>query len=202
MFDREFRKLHSDIAGIDEAGRGPLAGPLVAAAVVLPRDLDLSGVRDSKKLTPKARSDLFQLISTVAVSCSTGIVPAGEIDEVGMTEAVRLSFIRAAESLVAGNRMFIVDGLPVKGLHFQAEFVIKADSKSLSVAAASIIAKVTRDSIMMDASRAYPGYGFERNMGYGTRQHLQALRELGPCPIHRRSFAPLKNRSQMRLPLE
>jgi len=132
--------------------------------------------------------------------CSTGIVESSEIDTVGMAEAVRLSFTRAALDMPAD--LFLIDGLPVKNLNLHAEFIVKGDSKSLSIAAASIIAKVTRDDIMIKADRKYPGYGFASNKGYGSREHIEAIRKLGPCPIHRMSFAPLKNEAQLRFRFE
>jgi ribonuclease HII len=130
------------------------------------------------------------------------MVEPSELDRVGMAEAVRLSFLRAASSLNVTTDLFIIDGLPVRGLGIPAEFVVRGDSRSLSVAAAGIVAKVTRDRIMIEADALYPGYGFSTNMGYGTREHMTALGTLGPCPIHRRSFSPLRDEDQLRLPLE
>ena len=131
---------------------------------------------------------------------STGIVESTEIDTVGMAEAVRLSFTRAAQGIPAD--LFLIDGLPVKNLNIPAEFIVKGDSKSLSIAAASIIAKVTRDDIMIEADRKYPGYGFVANKGYGSAEHMEAIRILGPSPIHRMSFAPMKNDVQLRFRFE
>jgi len=186
------------LVGIDEAGRGPIAGPLVAAAVLIPPDIDIPGVDDSKKLTPKKRRDCFHLIEN---SCKygVGIVTPRELDESGMTEAVRLSFLRATANLSIDAELYIIDGLPVRNLPFgdHSEFIVKGDTKSLSIAAAGIVAKVTRDDIMIEMEVKYPGYGFASHKGYCTKVHLDALEELGPTPIHRYSFAPLKTRRQM-----
>ncbi|MEN8208559.1 MAG: ribonuclease HII [Candidatus Fermentibacteria bacterium] len=185
---------------MDEAGRGPLAGPLVAAAVMFPGHTVLSEVNDSKKLSAAKRSRLFPMILEESKYCSTGIVEASEIDMAGMSEAVRLSFSRAAQGVPAD--LFLIDGLRVRNLNIPAEFIVKGDSKSLAIAAASIIAKVTRDDIMIEADRKYPGYGFASNKGYGSAKHMEAIRKLGPCPIHRMSFAPMKNDPQLRLRFE
>ncbi len=187
---------------MDEAGRGPLAGPLVAAVVILPRETVLTEVDDSKKLSGSKRRRLFPLIIEESKYCSTGIVESSEIDMVGMAEAVRLSFTRAAGALGIPVDLFLIDGLPVRNLNIPAEFIVKGDSKSLSIAAASIIAKVTRDDIMIKADGKYPGYGFASNKGYGTRDHIEAIRKFGPSPIHRMSFAPMKNDMQLRLRFE
>lgn len=159
-------------------------------------------MRDSKTLSFEKREELYSRITDQALCCATGLVDPEDIDGRGMAEAVRLSFARAASILASTTDMFIIDGLPVMGLGIRAEFVIRGDSRSLSVAAAGIVAKVTRDRIMMKADSIYPGYGFRTNMGYGTREHLDALERLGPCPIHRRSFSPLRMRDQLRLPFE
>lgn len=166
-----------------------------------PPHLDLDGVRDSKTLPFERREELYLRITDRARYFATGIVDPEDIDGMGMAEAIRLSFVRAAFSLVSSTDMFIIDGLPVMGLGIPAEFVVRGDSRSLSVAAAGIVAKVTRDRIMMEADSIYPGYGFRTNMGYGTREHLDALVRLGPCAIHRRSFSPLRRDDQLRLPL-
>jgi ribonuclease HII len=168
--------------------------------VVFPGQTVLNEVNDSKKLSSSKRKRLFPVIIEKSEYCSTGIVEPSEIDTVGMAEAVRLSFTRAARGIPAD--LFLIDGLPVKNLNIPAEFIVKGDSKSLSIAAASIIAKVTRDDIMIEADRNYPGYGFASNKGYGTRDHIEAIRKLGPCPIHRMSFAPMKNNTQLRFRFE
>lgn len=174
----------------------------MAAAVCFPPDADLDGINDSKVLSPKAREEAYGLILRNALGVSVGIVEPAEIDSAGMSEAVRLSFTRAASSLGVHTDLFIIDGLPVRGLRLEAEFVVRGDSRSLCVAAAGIVAKVTRDRLMVEADSTYPGYGFGKHKGYCTGEHLRALSALGPCPIHRRSFAPLREDLQLRLPLE
>ncbi len=167
---------------------------------MFPPETVLTGVNDSKKLSGGKRKRLFPIITEESEYWSTGIVEPSEIDTVGMAQAVRLSFRRAAWDIPAD--LFLIDGLPVKDLNIPAEFIVKGDSKSLSIAAASIIAKVTRDEIMIEADRKYPGYGFASNKGYGSAEHMEAIRRLGPCPIHRMSFAPMKNDAQLRFRFE
>jgi len=167
---------------------------------MLPRKIDLKDVNDSKKISGSKRRRLFPVIIEESDYCSTGIVESSEIDMVGMAEAVLLSFTRAAFDIPAD--LFLIDGLPVKNLNIPTEFIVKGDSKSLAIAAASIIAKVTRDDIMIEADRKYPGYGFASNKGYGTKDHFEAIRKLGPSPIHRMSFAPMKNDAQLRFRFE
>ncbi len=178
-------------AGIDEAGRGPLAGPLVAACVILPPGLDIEGVDDSKVLSGRARVRLEAVIRDRAAAVGIGMVEPGEIDALGMTRSVLLSFERAVSSSGLAAAVYLVDGLPVRGASFPARFVVRGDSRSLCIGAASIVAKVFRDRLMAEADATWPGYGFAANMGYGTPGHLAALRRLGPCPIHRMSFGPL-----------
>lgn len=189
------------VAGIDEAGRGPLAGPLVAGAVHLPPDVDIPGVDDSKKLSGRRRGVLLEEILSVCVSWGTGRVEPAEIDAMGMTRSVKAAFLRAREALGPGVDLCLVDGLPVPGLGEGFAYFVKGDASSLSIAAASILAKVTRDRIMLLADREYPGYGFASHKGYGTPEHLAAIARLGPSPIHRMSFAPLRDDPQPRLPL-
>jgi ribonuclease HII len=169
---------------------------------VLAENSILSEVNDSKKLSAGKRRKLYSVITGEAEHYAVGIVEPSELDCSGMTEAVRLSFSRAAEGLGITPDLFLIDGLPVKNLGLPAEFIVKGDSKSLSIAAASIIAKVTRDDIMIEADRKYPGYGFASHKGYGTRDHLEAISRLGPSPIHRMSFAPMKNEGQLRFRFE
>jgi len=170
--------------------------------VCFPPDADPDGINDSKVLSPEAREKAYGLIVRNALGFSVGIVEPEELDSAGMSEAVRLSFTRAASSLGVHTDLFIIDGLPVRGFQFEADFVVRGDSRSLCVAAAGIVAKVTRDRLMIEADSAYPGYGFGKHKGYCTREHLQALSTLGPCPIHRRSFSPLRKNRQLRLPFE
>lgn len=197
-FDTRFRKDYSTFAGIDEAGRGPIAGPLVAAAVCIPPGIDIPEVNDSKKLASGKRRICFHLIEKCC-RYGIGMVSPAEIDEYGMTEAVRLSFTRAVLNLSIDVSLYIIDGLHVKNLPFgdRAKFIVKGDTKSLAIASAGIVAKVTRDEIMTEMETKYPGYGFASHKGYCTRTHLEALDKLGPTPIHRFSFAPLKTQRQM-----
>ncbi len=180
------------VAGVDEAGRGPLAGPVVAAAVILPEDFAPCGLDDSKKLSPARREKLFAAITAAAnVQWATSEVGAEEIDRLNILRATHLAMARALNGLPIKPRHALVDGLPVRGLPTEHTAVIGGDGLSLSIAAASIIAKVTRDRIMLALDAKFPQYGFARHKGYGVRQHLEALKIHGPCPIHRRSFAPV-----------
>lgn len=202
-FDAELRSMKQGftcIAGVDEAGRGPLAGPVVAGAVVIPLHVDLpEGLNDSKKLTPAKREKLFhQLLEHSDVIAATGMATAKEIDELNILRATHLAMRRAVDALPVKADFCLIDGLPVKGFAYAQEAIVKGDSKSLSIAAASILAKVTRDHMMEELDLVYPGYGFAAHKGYGTKQHMEALRRLGPCPEHRRSFAPV---AQLELPL-
>lgn len=182
----------SFVAGIDEAGRGPLAGPVVAAAVILPRDVPIPRVNDSKQLTAPQREELADALKNLpGIDYALGIVDAAEIDRINILKATHKAMRIAAEGLEKLD-FILVDGLPVKTLPCPSQAVVKGDAKSASIAAASILAKVTRDSMMEEYARLYPGYGFEEHKGYGTAKHIRALTELGPCPIHRRSFAPLR----------
>lgn len=191
LFDQEHRGRYGRIAGVDEAGRGPLAGPLVASAVILPPDFQHPLLDDSKKLTDRRRRELLPMITGAAEAWATGVVTSREIDANRMAWAVRTAFIRAMEALADRCDLFLVDGNGVPGLGHPSLFLVKGDSRSLSIAAASIVAKVTRDDMMIDAARKHPGYGFEKHKGYGTPAHLAALDQLGPSPMHRMSFEPL-----------
>ncbi len=180
------------IAGLDEVGCGPLAGPLVAAAVILPHKFSLPGLNDSKQLTVKARERLCREIKKIAVSCGVAAVDHRTIDRINIRQANLLAMKRAVEALAVTPQYLLVDG----GRHRVALKIAQVgisggDRKCASIAAASIIAKVTRDALMVEYHLKYPRYGFARNMGYGTAEHLAALERYGPCPIHRRSFAPL-----------
>jgi len=185
------------IAGIDEAGRGAWAGPVVAAAVLLPLDRPdlaqaLTGVRDSKQCTPRQRDELFDRIQEVALAVGVGSVLAGRIDQVGILPATREAMARAVGRLDVAPEALLIDALRLPGLPLPQRALIKGDARSLSIAAASIVAKVTRDRMMVSLDARYGGYGLARHKGYGTRQHQQALALLGPSPIHRLSYAPLK----------
>jgi len=176
------------VAGVDEAGRGPLAGPVVAAAVVLPRELSISGIDDSKRLTAARREELFELIGRDAVGIGVGIVSERVIDEINILRATHRAMREALAGLPAAPDHVLMDGDPVPELGFAQTAINQGDSKSTAIAAASIVAKVTRDRMLVEFDEKYPGYGFARHKGYGTREHISALMRLGPCAIHRRSF--------------
>lgn len=184
----------SFIAGIDEAGRGCLAGPVVAAAVVFTDFSKIpAGVNDSKALTHEKRMDLRQkLLSEPSVKWAVGIVSAEEIDQSDILRATWKAMRLAAEQLIPPAQFILVDGNPVKGLPLPSQNIVKGDANSASIAAASILAKTTRDAMMEEYEQAYPGYGFAEHKGYGTAQHLEALRTLGVTPIHRTTFEPVR----------
>ncbi len=192
MADWEFEKQkwregYTRVVGIDEAGRGPLAGPVVTGACLLPKDFDVPGVNDSKKLTEKQRERIYSLLTTHSeVEWAIGIADARLIDEINILQATIYAMREAAEKL--SPDFLLVDGL---SLGDRSEKIIKGDQRSLSIAAASIIAKVTRDEMMRKAHLRWPEYGFAKHKGYGTKLHLEALREHGPCEIHRMTFAPV-----------
>ena len=185
------------IAGLDEAGRGSWAGPVVAGAVILPLhrpDLsqELDGVRDSKQLTPRQRERLYPIIESTALAAGVGIVPPQEIDKVGIVPATRQAMSLAIAQLDLPPDFLLIDYLTLSGLPISQKSITHGDALSLSIAAASIVAKVTRDRLMVQLDARYPGYGFARHKGYGTPQHRESLFCLGPCPIHRLSYAPMK----------
>lgn len=191
-YDSAFRTRHGSFAGVDEAGRGPLAGPLVACALVLPEGFVLPGLADSKVLSDSRRRALAPVIRENAVALGTGVVSSAEIDGIGMSMAVRLAFQRAMDPAAPACSVFLVDGNPVPGLSHPCTFLVKGDSKSASVAAAGVVAKVTRDDMLLRLHEQYPQYGFAGHKGYGSPAHIEAIRRFGPCPEHRMSFAPLK----------
>ncbi len=176
------------IAGVDEAGRGPLAGPVVAAAVILPKGLLIEGVNDSKKLSPKRREILFHAIYDKALSVGVGIVSHEVIDRINIYQATILAMRKAVDKLNPLPSMVLADGNIFKHESLRYRNVINGDATSATIAAASIIAKVTRDSLMREYHEQFPLYGFDRHKGYGTKLHMEALRQHGACPIHRRSF--------------
>jgi ribonuclease HII len=187
------------VAGVDEAGRGPLAGPVAAAAVILPRPFSCPLLNDSKKLTKKRRELLYKEITEdPTVVWAVEMVGPEEIDRINILRATHHAMGLALDALSAKPDIALIDGLPVKGLAMPHEALVKGDGLSLSIAAASVIAKVTRDRFMENIDREFPAYGFARHQGYGTRAHLEALRTHGPCRHHRRSFQPV---SQLSLPL-
>jgi ribonuclease HII len=178
------------IAGVDEAGRGPLAGPVVAAAVVFPRDLLIEHVDDSKKCTAKQREALFTLIMEQAVGVGVGVVDHEVIDRINILQATILAMRKSLENLNIRPDYAIIDGNSFTHETLKFQNIIKGDEKSFTIAAASIVAKVTRDRLMRDLDLRFPQYGFARHKGYGTRQHIEAIRMYGLCEIHRRSFHP------------
>lgn len=179
------------VGGVDEAGRGPLAGPVVAACVILPLDADLPGVRDSKAVSPTARERALELIRTHAVSIGIGWAHPDEIDAINILKATHAAMRRAIEAADPRPDYVLVDGLPVPFLPVPHRAIVKGDARSRSIAAASIVAKVTRDSYMLELDARFPGYGFARHKGYPSPEHLEALRRLGPCEVHRRKFGPV-----------
>jgi ribonuclease HII len=176
------------VAGVDEAGVGPLAGPVVAAAVVLPPGTWIEGLDDSKKLSPAERGRLFETIRNLALGWSTGISEAEEVDRINVYQAGLKAMSRAVSALPQKPEHLLVDARRIPGFGGPQEALVRGDSRSASIAAASVMAKVTRDAMMEEYDRVYPGYGFARHKGYGTAEHRGALRRLGRCPIHRKSF--------------
>jgi len=188
LHDRGLRYL----AGIDEVGRGPLAGPVLAVAVILPPGLVIEGVDDSKRLTPRAREAAAREIERSALAVGIGAASPREIDQLNILRATHLAMERAVRRLTIEPDHLLVDGLPVPAFGERQTAVVGGDAEVHTIACASIIAKVTRDRIMRGLASRYPGYGWESNVGYGTRAHLEALERLGPTPHHRRSFAPVQ----------
>ena len=176
------------ICGVDEAGRGPLAGPVCAAAVILPKHLQIPGLTDSKKLTDKKRRELFPIIQEQAVAYGIGLASEAEIDEINILQATFLAMGRALSQLSVRPEIALIDGNRETDFGLPVKTVVKGDSLSANIAAASVLAKVTRDNNMVELAKQYPAYGFEIHKGYPTRAHYDALRAHGPCPIHRMSF--------------
>lgn len=183
-----FSKGVSVICGVDEAGRGPLAGPVCAAAVILPANLEIPGLTDSKKLTDKRRRELFPLIKEKAISYGIGFASEREIDEINILQATFLAMERALAQLEVRPELALIDGNREKDFGIPVKTVVKGDSLSANIAAASILAKVTRDDVMLALAEDYPQYGFEIHKGYGTKAHYEALREYGASPVHRSTF--------------
>lgn len=190
-----------ELAGVDEAGRGPLAGPVVAAAAVLPKEWSTDGVpdslkrlTDSKQLSEPVREELYEAIQTNdAIVSAVAVVEAPVIDEINILQATHRAMNQALAGLEPPANHALIDGRPVPSLSLPQTAIVKGDAKSFSIAAASILAKVTRDRLMVQCDEQFPGYGFAGHKGYGTKAHLLAIKELGACPLHRMSFAPLKN---------
>lgn len=176
------------VCGVDEAGRGPLAGPVYAAAVILPVETEIAGLNDSKKLSKKKREELFDIINDVAISVSVGTASEKEIDEINILNATFLAMKRAVEGLEISPDYAIIDGNRAPNLEIPTETVVKGDGKVMSVAAASIIAKVSRDRFMLKMAEQYPEYQFEKHKGYGIRLHYEMIEKYGVSPIHRKSF--------------
>ncbi len=186
------RQGYRSVAGVDEAGRGPLAGPVVAAAVILPQSFDLPGLTDSKKLTEKRREKLFPLIRSQARAIGVGIVSAAEIDEINILQATIRAMSLAVARLKDPADCLLIDGITPLPLSVPQKTLKKGDSRSLSISAASVVAKVVRDRMMVAYDWRYPGYGLARHKGYGSAAHLQAIASLGPCPLHRKTFGGVR----------
>ncbi|MFC1488806.1 ribonuclease HII [Thermodesulfobacteriota bacterium] len=189
---KAFENGFSRIAGIDEAGRGPLAGPVVSAAVILPASFPVIGLIDSKKLTPKKRADLYEKIYEHAVSIGIGIIDPAEIDRINILRASLLSMAISVENLIPQPDCLLIDGIFQISSNIPQEAIPKGDTLSISIAAASIVAKVTRDRLMVRYDQEYPQFGFSRHKGYPTRAHKAAIEQFGCCPIHRKSFKGVK----------
>lgn len=193
MFEKEiWAQGFQAIAGVDEVGRGPLAGPVVSAAVILPKTYKVLGLNDSKLLSDKKRNQLYKEIQKYAVAIGIGMATVEEIDTLNIYQASRLAMKRAIGNLSKPCDYLCIDAMELD-LNIPQKSIIKGDRKSVSIAAASIVAKQTRDQMMVEFSKVYPGYGFEKNMGYGTKEHLDGLNQFGVTPIHRRSFTPVKD---------
>ena len=186
--EQAFGEGYTVICGVDEAGRGPLAGPVCAAAVILPRGHQIPGLNDSKKLTDKKRRELFPLIKEQAIAYGIGMASHEEIDEINILQATYLAMERAISQLEGKADMALIDGNRAKDFGMAVQTVVKGDSLSANIAAASVLAKVTRDDLMVEMAKEFPGYGFEVHKGYGTKAHYEALRNMGPCAIHRMTF--------------
>lgn len=187
LYEKQYQHC-TYICGIDEAGRGPLAGPVVAGAVVLPENCQILYLNDSKQLSAKKREELYDIIREKAVCTGTGIVGPERIDEINILQATYEAMRQALQGLSVSPDVLLNDAVTIPGVNICQVPIIKGDAKSVSIAAASIVAKVTRDRMMVEYDRLYPGYGFAANKGYGSGMHLEALKRLGPSPIHRRSF--------------
>ena len=189
QYERKYQNIGVEyVGGIDEVGRGPYAGPVVTACVILPKYCKIEGVNDSKKLSLKKREELFDIIKERAVSIGIGIVDNHEIDELNILQATYKAMRIAVENMDIKPQQLLVDAVTIPEIDIPQEAIIKGDAKSISIGAASIIAKVVRDRMMVEYAKVYPQYGFESNVGYGSRYHEEAIRKHGLCDIHRRSF--------------
>lgn len=187
-FERKYASAYTQICGIDEAGRGPLAGPVVAGAVILPVDCEIRYLNDSKKVSAPRRALLFDEIREKAVAYGTGIVSPERIDEINILQATYEAMRQALDQLSVSPDLLLVDAVTIPDVRVKQVGIVKGDARSVSIAAASIIAKVTRDRIMEEYHEEYPEYGFAGHKGYGSQAHIQAIKKFGPCPIHRRTF--------------
>ncbi len=188
-FEKEaLAKGYKTVCGVDEAGRGPLAGPVCAAAVILPEGVIIDGVNDSKKLSEKKRESLFDVIREQALSYSIAYATVDEIEEINILNATMLAMRRAIDGLDIKADYAMIDGNKIPPLDIDAECIVKGDAKSMSIACASILAKVSRDRLLYKYAEEYPMYGFDKHKGYGTKVHREAILKYGPCPYHRKSF--------------
>lgn len=189
LYEKEaFEQGLEFVAGMDEAGRGPLAGPVVAACVMLPKDCLIEGVNDSKKLSPAKREKLYDIIMEQAISVGIGIVDEKTIDEINILNATKMAMKMAVERVSPKPQLILIDAMELDDMDIPQKAIVKGDMLSISIASASIIAKVTRDRMITEADKKYPVYGFGRHKGYGTKQHIDAIKKYGICPIHRVSF--------------
>ena len=186
--DSLFKDGFQLICGVDEAGRGPLAGPVCAAAVILPANLEIAGLNDSKKLSDKKRRELYPIIMDQAIAYGIGFADHQEIDQINILQATYLAMERAIDALSVKPELALIDGNRAKDFGIPVKTVVHGDSLSASIAAASVLAKVTRDDLMLKMAEEYPQYGFQIHKGYGTKAHYEALASYGPCPIHRMTF--------------
>ncbi|HLD45776.1 MAG TPA: ribonuclease HII [bacterium] len=193
QFDQKYCNQGSLVAGFDEAGRGAWAGPVSAACVIMPQSPLITGINDSKKLTPKKREKLFEEITATCVSYGVALVDSTEIDRINILEATKQAMVLALSQLKVMPAILLIDGDMTIDSKIPQEAIIDGDAKSYCIAAASIIAKVTRDRLMVDLSRTFPQYGFEQHKGYGTKVHQDALKQFGCLPIHRKSYAPIRS---------
>lgn len=191
--DAANEKGYRNIAGVDEAGRGPLAGPVVAAACIIPSDVWIEGINESKKVTPNKREVLYEHITSHPdIKHGVGVVSSQEIDRINIYQATIVAMLQAVENLLSPPDYLLVDGLQLNHQKIPSQKIIRGDEQSHSIAAASILAKVIRDRLMMEYHKQWPQYGFDSHKGYGTKKHLAAIKNHGACPIHRLTFAPFK----------
>lgn len=187
-YDEEIRRNYSFVAGLDEAGRGPLAGPVVAAAVILPTGTFIEGLKDSKKIAEKKRRQVFWQVVRHAVSIGVGITESEEIDRINILQSTKRAMEHAVKDLAVGPDILLIDAVELSNVGIKQRSMIKGEDVSASIAAASIIAKVVRDDMMLDYHEKYPDYNFKGHKGYGTKEHIECIKQYGPCPIHRMSF--------------